>query len=323
MSFLSILIIKPSSLGDIVHTLPAVHFLKTSFPSAEIRWIANSEWVPLLDGNPDLHHVISLPRQGFQGAGGVFRFLTWSRGLSSLRPNLVLDFQGLMRSAWMSQCSKGDRILGLSDAREGAGFFYHDKAQVHTGQHSVDRYLALAKLAGATIDGPVSFPLPTGQPLIEFKIPANMVLLHPFARGVGKSLTPKEISELTRLLAPLPVIIIGKSEEQLILNRNAVSLVNQTSLSQLVWLIRKAAFVISVDSGPMHIAAALTSQLLSIHTWSDPKQVGPYNPSAWVWKRGEIIEVRSIPKKHFPTATTLRPDLLQVATFLHERVGHF
>jgi heptosyltransferase I len=191
---------------------------------------------------------------------------------------------------------------------------------VNGGQHAVDRYLALAKLAGARLDGPAVFPLPAGHKPINFEMPENAILLHPFARGSGKALTPNEITQLVRLLAPAPVIVIGKSDTDLILDRNAISLVNQTNLFQLIWLIRKSAFVISVDSGPMHIAAAVTPRLLSIHTWSDPKQVGPYNPEAWVWKSGKIMRVRERPDQSVPDAEPLRPDPLEIAVFVRSRI---
>jgi len=62
----------------------------------------------------------------------------------------------------------------------------------------------------------------------------------------------------------------------------------------LIWLIRAARFVVSVDSGPMHIAAAVTDNLLSIHTWTDPRRIGPYNPDAWVWKNGLLFRVSEL-----------------------------
>jgi ADP-heptose:LPS heptosyltransferase len=315
---ISILIVKPSSLGDIVHTLPAVHFLKSTFPESAIRWIANSEWVPILEGNPDLEGIISFPRREFRGAAGLFKFIRWSSRLSALEPDIVLDFQGLLRSAWLSHRSNGKRILGLSDAREGAQYFYQGAATAHKGEHSVDRYLSLAKLAGAAVAGRVEFPLPVGRSPDQFELPAQAILLHPFARGSGKSLSAQEISDLTRFLAPRPVVFVGKSDQEVPRESNAVSLVNKTDLSQLIWLIRKASFVISVDSGPMHIAAAITSKLLSIHIWSDPKRVGPYNPEAWVWKNGQILKVRSISDKDSAIITHERPDPLQLATFIHE-----
>ena len=75
---------------------------------------------------------------------------------------------------------------------------------------------------------------------------------------------------------------------------NSVDLTNRTSLLQLIRLIRVARFVVSVDSGVMHIAAAVTRNLLSIHTWTDPRRVGPYNPNAWVWKNGHLLRVSEL-----------------------------
>lgn len=314
----SILIIKPSSLGDVVHTLPAVHFLRQTFPNSRISWVINSQWAPLLSENADVDSVIPFPRSDFRGPVGLLRFVSWSSQLAKVRPDLVLDFQGLFRSAWMARSARAGRILGLSDAREGAHWFYHEKALVNSRQHAVDRYLELAKLAGSDVSGPAVFPLPEGRAIRHFEVPARAVILHPFARGAGKSLTGEEVFQLSRLLAPLPMIVVGKSDEDLRLDRNAISLVNETSLEELIWLLRRAAFVISVDSGPMHIAAALTANLLSIHLWSDPRRVGPYNPDAWVWKDNQIIQVRNLRDRSFSSLPSSRPAPLQIARFVHD-----
>jgi len=123
MSPSSILVVKPSSLGDIVHTLPSVHCLKRSFPEAQIRWIVNPEWKPLLEENRDLAEVIPFPRKSFRGLEGLPRFLGLGARLARLRPDLVLDFQGLLRSAWIARSARGKKILGLSDARKAHGCF--------------------------------------------------------------------------------------------------------------------------------------------------------------------------------------------------------
>jgi ADP-heptose:LPS heptosyltransferase len=101
------------------------------------------------------------------------------------------------------------------------------------------------------------------------------------------------------------VVLVGRSEETVLPADGIENLLNRTSLAELIWLIRRAAFVVSVDSGPMHIAAALTSRLISIHTWSDPAKVGPYQPDAWVWKSGRLFQMKQIasPGQHLPAAT--------------------
>ena len=316
----SVLVVKPSSLGDIVHTLPAVHYLKTTFRDAEFSWITNTEWVPLLEQNGDLTTIIPFPRGEFKGPGGVFKFFRWCRGLAGLKPDLILDFQGLFRSAWISRSAKGKSVLGLSDSREASRFFYDKRALVHSGQHSVERYLALARLAGADTSGLIQFPLPQGRAIPSLELPERYVVLHPFARGAGKSLTAGEILEFTRLVAPIPVVVVGRSNEQFTTDQNGISLVNKTGLPQLIWLLRRSSFIVSVDSGPMHIGAAITSELLSIHLWSNPGSVGPYNPEAWIWKGRRIIQVRSNQAGESRARIERRPDIAQIAGFVRDRL---
>ena len=319
MSPSSILVVKPSSLGDIVHTLPSVHCLKRSFPEAQIRWIVNPEWKPLLEENRDLAEVIPFPRKSFRGLEGLPKFLSLGAHLARLRPDLVLDFQGLLRSAWIARSARGKKILGLSDAREGARLFYDATARVQAHQHAVDRYLELARLAGANVSGRAVFSLPKGRVIPGLTIPEPLVVLHPFARGSGKSLTSDEIRELTRALAPVRVVMVGRAATELDCDENVTSLVNQTDLSQLIWLLRRSSFVVSVDSGPVHIAAAVSKNLLSIHFWSDPRSVGPYRKDAWVWRDQRIFRVAEIEKFKLRRGARSRPDMAQIAALIREQ----
>jgi ADP-heptose:LPS heptosyltransferase len=289
----SILIIKPSSLGDIVHTLPAVAAVRAAHPEAEITWVINPEWAPLLRGNPDINHVQIFPRGQFRGLGAPGSLIPWLRQTRKLRPDLALDFQGLLRSALIGRVSGARRLLGLSDAREGSRFFYHHIARVDRRDHAVERYLKLAQMAGASADTPLRFALPTGDPLPRFDDYPPFILLHPFARGRGKSLSDHVVAEFCRQASPTRIVVVGKSKPHLDAPENCIDLTGQTTLLQLVSLIRSARWVISVDSGPMHIAAAVTDRLVSIHTWTDPRRVGPYNANAWVWRDGELQQVRA------------------------------
>jgi ADP-heptose:LPS heptosyltransferase len=290
----SILIIKPSSLGDIVHTLPAVALVRDAHPEAEITWVINPEFVPLLRGNPDVSHVYVFPRGEFRGLGAPKSLLPWLRKTRTLRPDLVLDFQGLLRSALIAKISGAKEIYGMSDAREGSRWFYHRVAKVNRRAHAIERYLRLAECAGATVGKSLRCPIPTGDPLPRFDEYPPFVLLHPFARGSGKSLSNRVIEKFCQAFAPTRVVIVGQLLGKIDLPENCIDLTNQTSLLQLIQLIRKAHFVISVDSGPMHIAAALGDHLVSIHTWTDPRRVGPYNPNAWIWKHGELLRVHDL-----------------------------
>jgi ADP-heptose:LPS heptosyltransferase len=290
----SILIIKPSSLGDIVHTLPAVGAIRDAHPDAEITWVINPEWATLLRGNPDVNHVHIFPRGEFAALNAPRTMWPWLKKTRSLRPDVALDFQGLLRSALIGKISGAREFWGMSDGREGSRLFYKRTAKVERRAHAVDRYLKLAEAFGAPVPEQLRFPLPTGDPLPRFDPFPPFVLLHPFSRGAGKSLRNSVIEEFCHAFDPVRVVIVGKSSRKISVPENCVNLLNQTTLLQMIWLIRAARFVMSVDSGPMHIAAAVTSRLVSIHTWSDPRRVGPYNSDAWVWKNGQLLRAGDI-----------------------------
>jgi heptosyltransferase I len=263
--------------------------LREAYPGAEITWLINPEFAPVLRGNPDVNHVHFFPRGEFQGIGAPKSLLPWLKKTREIRPDLALDFQGLLRSALIAKISGAKEIYGMSDACGGSRWFYDRIAKVNRRGHAVNRCLMLAECAGATIGESLHCPLPTGDPLPRFDEYPPFVLLHPFARAEGKSLSNAVIEEFARALAPTRLVVVGQSRRNLEALENCVDLTNKASLLQLIRLIRIARFVVSVDSGPMHIAAAVNDRLLSIHTRTDPHRVGPYNPNAWVWKNGELF----------------------------------
>jgi heptosyltransferase-1 len=293
----SIFVLKPSSLGDIVHTLPAVSRLKATWPDAKISWLVNPEWAPLLDGNPDVAETVLFPRRDFRGIAGLRKLHSWAHlHVLGRRPDLALDFQGLLRTALIGRLSRPRRFLGLADAREGATLFYGRSVPPPALRlHAVDRYLALTDAAIGTpfdaLNEPLRFPLPAGEPVAAggADLEPDFVLLHPFARGTAKSLTLEQVRAFCAGLGPRQIVLAGRHDDPAFrAPAGTVDLLNRTTLPQLIWLLRRAAFVISVDSGPMHLAAALGRPLVAIHTWSDPRRVGPYRPDAWVWKSGRL-----------------------------------
>ena len=265
--------------------------VREAHPHAEITWVINPELAPLLRGNSDVNHVHFLPRGEFRGLGVPKSLLTWLTKTREIQPDLALDFQGLRRSAFVAKISGAKQVCGMSNALAGSTWFYDRVAQVNRRSHPVEQCLKLAECIGATVGESLRCSVPSGDPLPRFDAHPPFVLLHPFARGQDKSLSNAVIEEFCRLLAPTRVVIVGQSHRRVNTLENCVDLTRQTSLLQLVWLIRVARFVVSVESGPMHIAAAVTANLLSIHTRSDPHRIGPYNPDAWVWKHGQLYRV--------------------------------
>tara|TARA_R110002096_G_scaffold87448_2_gene200680 strand:+ start:328 stop:1356 length:1029 start_codon:yes stop_codon:yes gene_type:complete len=306
-----ILVIKPSSLGDIVHTLPAVELLHRAAPHATIDWLVNTEWASLLDGNSFLNQAIPFPRRELKGISGILRGRKWaSSNLKSAAYDLVLDFQGLLRSALLAKSTDAKHIIGFKQAREGASLFYTQKVDIPDWQnlHAVDRNLQLVKAVGADVTDP-TFVFPKGNPTPDLdKDLSGAILLHPFSRGDGKSLSGAEVLELCQKLAPRPVVLVGFPPERLPSEwpASVIDLLGKTSISQLIYLVRHCAWTVSVDSGPMHLAAGITDRVLSIHTWSNPSMVGPWQPNAWIWRDGHQVQVKTLSLDQFPERRDLK-----------------
>jgi ADP-heptose:LPS heptosyltransferase len=323
----SLVIVKPSSLGDVVHALPVASFLKRAHPHLEVRWLVNSELSPLLEGNPDVAGTIEFPRREMRGWSAGWRAVRFGLVLRRLPPaDVVCDLQGLLRSALMAKQLRPRWSVGLRGAREGAGWFYDLRVPVDPGAHAVERYLALPRALGVACPaGEAAFPLPVGEPVAG--LPGGYVALHPFAKGGGKALAGDQVRRFCEALAPVPVAVVGKPDTAT--NRtgwqlpaNATDLSGATSLAQLVSVLRGAAFVVSTDSGPAHLAAAVNPRLLAIHTWTDPQKVGPFPPGPVVWKAGVIA-----PRGDLPAGVCARaeqPDsaaLAAIAEYVHARLG--
>lgn len=302
----SLLLIKPGSMGDVIHTLPVASAIHRAWPSTRLTWIVDPRWAPLLKDNPAIDRLHFFPRESFRGTGGFLRSIGWYRGLRELRPELALDLQCLLRSGVMAACSGAKRVFGLDDAREGAGIFYTKKIPVRRDEHAVRRYLRSLPALGIDPETKWEWNLPAGEPSAALPPGADYIILHPFSRGEGKSMDAASIRSFVEAFpsrSGLRVVVVGSGALEMDLRGRVVDLTGKTSLRELTSILRGARFVVSVDSGPMHLAAALGVPLLSIHTWSDPRLVGPYSDQAWIWQGGGIrrqnLESAPLPEKPF------------------------
>jgi heptosyltransferase I len=310
----SVLLIKPGSLGDVVHALPVAAALNEAWPETRLTWIIDPRWQPILAGNPAVAECLPFPREKFRGPTGLLRSVRWLASLRDRQPALAIDLQCLLRSALIARAARSECIVGLSDAREGADAFYNARATVFSSQHAVDRYLAVLPLLGIGIPTSPQFPLHPGTPI---DAPEDFLLLHPYARGAGKSLDAETIRALCERLAPARVVLAGVGDKPAGLPENVTDLTGKTSLAQLIHLLRRARAVISVDSGPMHLATAVGARLLSIHTWSDPRRVGPYSTQATIWQGGRLRPQR-LDGPLFPERQPTADDLDQIAAWTQE-----
>lgn len=308
--FASLLVVKPSSLGDIIHALPAVALLAGAHPQLRVRWLVRPEFASLLRGLPMIHEVILFPRADFRGLRGAWRALRWTRTLRQSRaegPELILDLQGLLRSGLLARArarrSAGDKVVGLSDAREGARWFHQWRLPVDPEAHAVRRQLAAVVALGARVPED-EFDLP--WPVAGSRLPdwwpgrlggegAPFVVLHPYSRGHGKALDADSIGRLLDCLKGVEVVVVGQRPEERPLDsrERLTDASNRTSLPELAAILRLAHGVISVDSGPAHLAAALCpGRVVSIHSRAHPRVVGPWRADAQAWFGGVLAPMK-------------------------------
>ncbi len=158
-----ILIIKPSALGDIVHTLPVLNLLRRRWPDAHISWLIGSAFAGLVQGHPQLNEVITFDRNRFARAWykppALIDFVRFVRDLKRRKFDLVIDLQGLFRSGWFTSMTGAAVRVGFANARELAHFFYTHHVPIHSmEQHAIDRYLAITDALGCGRE-PVEFNL--------------------------------------------------------------------------------------------------------------------------------------------------------------------
>ena len=286
-----ILLVKPSSMGDVLHALPVVSAIHAQWPETELRWLIQPVWRSLVEGHPGVAGTILFPREKFRGPSGWLLSLGWLRTLRDWKPDLAIDLQGLLRSALFSRISGAGDVVGLSEAREGARLLIGRKATVDRDDHAVRRNLAVLDLLGIPRPDCPEFLLPAGNLPGGFATGTPFVVLHPYARGEGKSLTPGQVAAFIRGVSAR-VLVVGRGAGLGNLPANAEDWTNRTDLTGPIAILRSASFIVSTDSGPMHLAAALQpARTLAIHLWSDPLKVGPCFPESMVWKNGRVAGV--------------------------------
>jgi heptosyltransferase I len=268
-----ILIIKPSSLGDVVHALPTVSLIRRKFPEAHITWLINSSLVSLLQHCPVIDELLPFERERFRSPWQLPRFVEFLTMLRRKQFDVVVDLQGLLRSGLMSWGTRAPRRIGLSDAREGALFFYNEIVRVPR-IHAVDRYLCAAQHLGCD-SAPIEFPLGVSLQIKR----EGLIGVNPSARWATKLWGNDKFAELIGRLPRERVVLTGAAgeREQIgMIAQGCRNIAGETDLFQLAELYRRCAVVITNDSGPMHVAAAVGTPVVGIFGPTDPSLTGPY-----------------------------------------------
>jgi heptosyltransferase I len=297
---LKILILKPSSLGDVIQALPVLRLLKLHFTDAKIFWWIDSALAPLLEGDPDLASIVRFERKRWgkpQHWPEMFRSIRWLR---AQKFDLVIDLQCLLRSAVFAWLANGKKLAGLDETREGARGFYDlaiPRKSFHT--HAVDWYLAVLPALGVPVHKNFNW-LPE-RPAAAARVRHNwlgensqfairnsqLILLQPGARWENKRWPAKYFAELVRRLAEkfpeAHFAILGNGEDKPlgeIISRAAsercLNLCGETSLPEMIEWVRLCDLMVTNDTGPMHVAAALGKPLVALFGPTEPRRTGPY-----------------------------------------------
>ena len=300
---LRILVVRLGALGDIVHTLPAVAWLKQSHPDALLTWLVEPRWAPLLEQNPYVDQVVLMRRQSFSG------LVETRRELRAAHYDFAVDFQGLLKSAMAGSAAHPARFFGFhqSQVRERlAALFYSDQT-LSRSVHVVDRNLELAQACGGRwieLMEPF-FPLPPGRAESDLP-PGDFVLASPLAGWAAKQWPMDHYRTLAVRLRNelgIPLVLDGPPGANFAADEGVIP--HYSSLPGLIHATRRAAAIVGVDSGPLHLAAALGKPGVAIFGPTDPARNGPHADSfrvlrtpsaATTYKRGAAIDpsMRSI-----------------------------
>lgn len=267
-----ILVVRLGAMGDILHALPAVRALKLGHPDTPLAWVVEPKWAPLLEQNPFVDRVLLLNRESFRGLAASHR------ALREFNYRFAVDFQGLLKSALVAAAAQPVCIYGFDagDVRERAAAFFYRQKVSSAAIHVVDRNLDLAAAAGGLCGGPAVFPVPPGCP--EGELPAgDFVLASPLAGWASKQWPLAHYRALAaRLESELGVPLVLNGPPGAPWGEIAPAIAHYSGLPGLIHATRSAAAVLGVDSGPMHLAAALAKPGVAIFGPTDPARNGPY-----------------------------------------------
>lgn len=295
-----ILIVKLSSMGDLFHALPAVHLICRAF-DAKCDWAVQSEYVQLVECFSDVDRIIAVPRHAI----GLKSLVQLYIDLRQEKYDLVLDLQGLLKSALIARLARGERCIGPSFSREAAHLFYKERAAAgNVGddsngvevRHAVDCVLDTCSYLGIP-RSPVEFPVEF--PAVEVAGPRPWIAVAPVSRWQTKNWPLERFESVAKQLAVKTkgtIVLLGGAGDSDVTSRiasavrscggNAIDAAGKYSLVQSGGCLASCNLLISNDSGPVHMAVASGTKVLALFGPTDPCRTGPYGDRHVVLRGG-------------------------------------
>ena len=292
----SVLVVKLSAIGDVIHALPVASAIKETYPEARVTWVVEPPAYNILQGNPDIDEIIVFEKKKFRSLGGFFaNFGPLKKKLQEHKYDVVLDLQGLFKSAAIAWCAGGDLRLGTCNMREGSNHISTPVVGPHAQGHIVERYLDVARAMGCEVkevhfgiditpaDGKMarSYLYAAGAkgdiPYVALAIGANWP---------NKRWPVEYYAKLSDWLYDrhiLPVLVGGGALDQQLAEDiirlseiPPINMVGKTTLKQLAYVMQEAKAVVGGDTGPVHLAAGLKVPTIMLMGPTDANRNGPY-----------------------------------------------
>ncbi len=302
-----ILIVRLGAIGDVVNALIVANGLRRAIPGAVIGWAVHPLSRALVEGHPSVDRVHVWPKG--TGVGGFRRVV---REVREARYDLALDLQRLQKSALLARMSGAKRVLGFDRARSKEQSWLWTKERIETGhprEHMVRQYQRFLDLLGVP-RAPLCRELvddPESRAWAEARVAGDWAGAAPILLNIGASKLEKQwpeasfralANELRKSVADAPIVItggpsdveMGQSLQRAIPGLH--QLAGETSIPQLVALIRRARGIVTGDTGAMHMAAALDVPTVAIFGPSDPVRTGPFGAGHVVLQGDQVLSPR-------------------------------
>ena len=348
-NFERILIVRLSSMGDVIHALPAAAMIRAAFPHATLGWLIEERWTELLctlsyprsgarsPQRPLVDHIHPVKLKAWRRT--LYSPQTWEQiaaGLSDLhavRYQAAIDLQGAVRSAVLARWSGAPSIYGANQTRENIASMWYTREVLTRGTHVVEQACSIAEaLLGERRPIPAAqLPCdPIAESAVDLRLHKlgiqNFVILNPGAGWGAKQWPPERYGEVARLLAArglFPVINCGPGEEGLASAAESASSGSAVALSlpisELVALTRRARLFVGGDTGPMHLAAALNVPVVALFGPTDPARNGPYATQSIVLR--DAASRTSLSHRHEPDPGLLAISVEQVVQAASQLLG--
>ena len=309
----NILVIKLSAIGDVVHSLPFLEVLKDRFPLSKIDWVVEEDASGIIEDHPDIDQLIVFPRKGWIKRiikKGEYRSVgkevaTFLKELKKKKYDIVVDLQGLFKSGILTFIARGRRKIALNVGREASSIFVNERVVIPDPNiHALERYLYIARYLGVTeLDWNGRSPIDNIDKthvdylLKEIGNNRTLIAVNPMAKWKTKLWGLDRFACLAdRIKEELGAEVIftgSESDAKAIetitfgMHTKALNLSGKTTLKELAYLYQNCAIVISTDTGPMHVAAAMTSPVvIALFGPTSPFKTGPYGAKHRVIRAG-------------------------------------